>query len=106
MATTKEYHDYVVECLSKTAQISTRSMMGEYCVYTEGKHIGDLCDNRFLVKQTPTAKRLLANCKLEYPYEGSKTLKYVVEDFENEELMRELLEGLYAELPDPKPRKK
>ena len=106
MATSKEYHDYIVECLSKVGDIATKRMMGEYCIYYHGKLIGDLCDNRLLVKLTDTSIRLLKNCKLEYPYKGSKTLMYVVEDFEDRDLMSKLLNGLYAELPEPKKRKK
>jgi len=106
MATSKEFHDYVVECLSKVGDLTTKKMMGEYCIYYKGKLIGDLCDNCLLVKQTDTSNRLLKNCKLEYPYEGSKTLLYVVEKFEDTDLMRELLNGLYRELPEPKKRKK
>ena len=104
MATSKEFHDYIVECLSKAGNVTTRRMMGEYCVYFRGKLIGDICDNRFLVKRTAAAERLLAGCALEYPYEGSRTLMYVVEEPENSDRMRELLEGLYAELPDRKQR--
>ncbi|NLB53801.1 MAG: competence protein TfoX [Syntrophomonadaceae bacterium] len=102
MATSKEYHDYVIECLSKAGNVTTKKMMGEYCVYYNGKLIGDICDSRLLIKQTDTSKRLLADCRLEYPYKGSKTLMYVVEEFENTDLMQELLEGLYAELPAKK----
>ena len=50
MATSKEFHDYVVECLSRAGDVTTKRMMGEYLVYSRGKLIGDLCDNRFLVK--------------------------------------------------------
>lgn len=102
MATSKEFHDYIVECLSKAGDIATKKMMGEYCVYYQGKLIGDICENRLLVKKTATSDRLLADCELDYPYQGSKTLMYVVEETENAELMQELLEGMYAELPEKK----
>ncbi len=102
MATTKEFHDYVLEQLSPLGDISTRRMMGEYCLYFHGKLVGDICDNRLLIKATETARRLLADCPLEYPYEGSKTRMYAVADLENRELLRELLEGVYAELPEKK----
>lgn len=101
MATSKEFHDYVVECLLRAGDVTTKRMMGEYLVYCRGKLIGDLCDNRLLVKQTDTSKRLLKSCALEYPYVGSKTLMFVVEEFEDPDTMRELLEGLYDELPAP-----
>ena len=98
MATTKEYHDYVMECLNKAGKITSRKMMGEYCLYYNGKLFGDICDNRLLVKQTETSKRLLADCLLEYPYEGSKTLMFLVSEFENPKLTKELLVGMYNEL--------
>jgi TfoX/Sxy family transcriptional regulator of competence genes len=98
MATTKEYYEYIMECLNKAGEVTSRKMMGEYCLYFDGKLFGDICDNRLLVKQTETSKRLLADCPLEYPYEGSKTLMFLVSEFENPELMKELLEGMYKEL--------
>ncbi|MBQ5471645.1 MAG: TfoX/Sxy family protein [Treponema sp.] len=98
MATTKEYHDYVLECLNKAGDVTSRKMMGEYSLYYNGKLFGDICDNRLLVKQTETSKRLLAGTPLEYPYEGSKTLMFLVSEFENPDFMKELLEGMYREL--------
>ena len=37
MATTKEFHDYILEQLQKAGDVTTRKMMGEYCVYFNGK---------------------------------------------------------------------
>ncbi len=105
MSTSKQYHDYIVDCLSKVGYIRTRKMMGEYLVYYKDKLIGNICDNRLLLKQTDTSKKLLTDCALEYPYEGSKTLMFVVEECDNAERFAELLEGMYDELPEPKKKK-
>ena len=102
MATSKEYHDYVLEQLSKAGEVRTRRMMGEYLVYYRNKLIGDLCDNTLLVKLTPGSGRLLPDAQRQYPYEGSRTLMLAVEDSEDTALMRELLETLWTELPEPK----
>lgn len=102
MATSKEFHDYVVDCLLRAADITTRKMMGEYCVYYCGKVVGLMCDDMLLLKKTPTSERLLSDCELTYPYEGSKTLMYITENFEDENLMQEVLDGMYNELPFPK----
>lgn len=99
MATTKEYYEYVMECLSKAGDVTVRRMMGEYCVYYNGKLIGDICDNRFLVKKTPSSEKLLEGGSLEYPYEGSKTLMYVLEELEEIDFIKQLLEGLFYDLP-------
>ena len=106
MATTKEFHDYVIDCLSRAGEVTSKKMMGEYCVYYQGKLIGGIYDNRLLLKQTDTSKRLLADCNLEYPYEGSKTLMYAVEEIENIDFIKELIDGMYNELPEHKKRKK
>ncbi len=104
MATTKEYHDYIVENLSVAGEIRTRKMMGEYLGYYREKLIGNICDNTLFLKQTDTSKKMLANCRLEYPYQGSKTLMYVAEEWENPDQLKTLLEGMYRELPPAKKR--
>ena len=100
-----EFNEYVRECFSAAGDIVIRSMMGGYLVYFNGKLIGDICGNELFLKRTPTSDRLLADSELRYPYEGSKTLMYVFERFENTELVLELLNGMYAELPEKKPSK-
>lgn len=32
METTKEYHDYIMECLNKAGEVISKKMMGEYCL--------------------------------------------------------------------------
>lgn len=106
MATSREFHDYVLDCLRRAGDVTTRRMMGEYCVYYQGRLVGDICDNRLLLKQTPASQRLLADCALEYPYEGAKNRMFVMEEFEDAARMCRLLEAMYPELPAPKPRRK
>lgn len=106
MATSKEFHDHIVESLQSAGEITTRKMMGEYCVYYQGKLVGDICDNCLLLKPTESVLRLMPEADRQYPYEGSKTLMVVVEDVENTELMTEVLQEMYKELPEPKKKKK
>lgn len=105
MATTKEFLDYIVENLQKAGDISTRKMMGEYLVYYKGKLVGDVCDNCLYLKPTETVLRLMPDADRDYPYEGSKTRMVIVDDVENTELMTDVLEGMYEELPEPKKKK-
>ncbi len=100
-----EFNEYVRECFSAAGDIVIKSMMGGYLVYLNGKLIGDICDNELFLKKTSTSDRLLADSELRYPYEGSKTLMHVFERFEDTALVLELLEGMYAELPEKKPAK-
>ena len=98
-------NEYVREAFSAVGDIVIKSMMGGYLVYLNGKLIGDICDNELFMKRTPTSDRLLADSELRYPYEGSKTLMHVFDRFEDTDLIEELLKGMYAELPEKKPKK-
>jgi len=100
-----EYNEYVREALSAAGDIVIKSMMGGYLVYLNGKLIGDICGNELFLKRTPTSDRMLAESELRYPYEGSKTLMHVFDSFDDKALILELLNGMYAELPDKKPKK-
>jgi len=104
MASSREFHDYIVEQLRYAGEVTTRKMMGEYCVYYRGKVIGLMCDNTLLLKPVPTVLQLLAGAERMYPYEGSRTLMVAVEDVENTPLMAQVLEALDEELPEPKKR--
>ena len=100
-----EFNEYVRECFSTVGDIVIKSMMGGYLVYFNGKLIGDICNNELFLKRTPTSDRLLADSELRYPYEGSKTLMHVFDNFDDKTLIMDLLDGMYAELPEKQPRK-
>ena len=97
-----EFNEYVRECLSAAGDIVIRPMMGGYLVYFNDKLIGDIGDRELFLKRTPTSDRFLRDSDLRYPYEGSKTLMYVFDRFEDAELIEELLKGMHAELPEKK----
>lgn len=101
MASSKEYLSFILEQLSETDDISFRPMMGEYIIYCRGKSIGGVYDDRFLVKPTASAKRLMPAGRYEKPYEGAKDM-LLVDDPDNKALLKMLLESIADELPDKK----
>ena len=101
MASKKEYLDFILEQLSDLDEIGYRSMMGEYILYYRGKVVGGIYDNRFLVKPVKSAVALMPNAEMELPYEGAKEM-LLVDDVENKEFLRKLLEAMYEDLPAPK----
>ncbi len=105
MATSKEFHDYIMENLSRAGNVSSKRMMGEYLIYFGGRLAGVICDGTLMLKQTEASLRLLPDAEKAYPYEGSKTLMLVVEDFENTELMRKIIEEMYPQLPEKTKKK-
>lgn len=103
MASSKEYLDFVLDQLSSLEGISCRAMMGEYIIYYQGKIVGGIYDDRFLVKQTPSAKRLMPEAPPEVPYEGAKEM-LLVEDIDDREFLTRLISAMAAKLPAPKKR--
>ena len=104
MASSKEYLDYILEQLSELNGVTWRAMMGEYIIYYQGKIVGGIYDDRFLVKPTKSAAAMMPNTDTELPYEGAKEM-LLVDNVENKEFLRELLEAMYEELPVPKKKK-
>lgn len=104
MASSREYLDFILEQLSGSDGVTYRAMMGEYVIYYRGKVVGGIYDDRFLVKPTKSATALMPNAEMELPYDGAKEM-LLVDDVDNKEFLKELLEAMYSELPASKKRK-
>ena len=102
MASSKEYLDFILEQLSELEDISYRAMMGEYVLYYRGRVFGGVYDDRFLIKPTESARRILPDADVEIPYDGAKGMLPV--ESEDRELIGNMVEAMYDELPKPKKR--
>lgn len=106
MATSKDFLNYLSEQLKDVAGVAFRPMMGEYLIYYRGKMLGDICDNKLLVKPVEAAKTLLPNAEMQLPYEGAKMPLILVENIDDCGFLKELFESMYPELPEPKSKKR
>ena len=97
MSSTREYLDFIMDQLSELDAVSYRAMMGEYVIYYRGKVVAGIYDDRFLVKPTPGARRILPNAPMEIPYPGGKAM-IMIEDIENRNLLRTLFDAIYTDL--------
>ena len=104
MASGREYLDFILEQLSGLDGITWRAMMGEYIIYCQGKVVGGIYDNRFLVKPTASAKAMMPDAEPELPYEGAKEM-LPVDNLENREFLAALIQAVHDELPAPKKKK-
>ncbi len=102
MASSKEYLDYVLEQLRDLEDVSFRPMMGEYILYYQGKVIGGIYDDRFLVKATVSMEKLLPKATREFPYEGAKEM--LAADIDDKELMERLVPAIAEDLPATRKR--
>ena len=97
MTSSRNYLDFVLDRLSDVDEVTYKPMMGEYILYFKGKVIGGIYDDRFLVKPTKSAKRLMPEAAYETPYTGAKDM-LLVDNIDDSDFLRELLEALYADL--------
>ena len=104
MASSKQYLEFILEQLSNLKNVSYRAMMGEYIIYYQGKIVGGIYDDRFLVKPTKSAITMMPNASMEIPYEGAKQM-LLVDEVDNKEFLAELFNAMYDELPVPKKKK-
>ncbi len=103
MASSREYLDFVLEQLNGLDGVTSRGMMGEYILYYQGKVVGGIYDDRFLVKDTAAARRLMPEALRETPYEGAKDM--LLADVDDRELLLRLIPAMAEELPAPKKKK-
>ena len=105
IASSKGYLDFILEQLSELTDITYKSMMGEYIIYYQGKIVGGIYDDRFLVKPVKSAMKFRPNADYELPYEGAKEM-LLVDDVDNKDFLAALFNSMYEELPAPKVNKK
>lgn len=105
MATDREYMEFIKAQLEGMEDIVLRPMMGEYILYYRGKIVGGIYDDRLLVKPVQSAAEYLDEAIYETPYEGASDM-LLVDDVDDRDYLRGLLEAMYDELPAPKPKKK
>ncbi|MBR2738022.1 MAG: TfoX/Sxy family protein [Lachnospiraceae bacterium] len=104
MASSRDYLEFVLDQLSALDDISYKAMMGEFIIYYQGKIVGGIYDDRFLVKPTASARRMMPDAPSELPYEGAKEM-LLVEDIDDREFLCGLLNAMAEELPAPKKKR-
>lgn len=107
MASDKRRVEHVIEQLNAATggKVSSRAMMGEHVVYYREKVIGGIYDDRLLVKVTKSSSDMLADAPLGIPYDGAREMLQI-ENVEDPQLISELFEAMYPELPVKRPKKK
>ncbi|MBQ1396860.1 MAG: TfoX/Sxy family protein [Clostridia bacterium] len=101
MASSKQYLAFILDQFSGLEGITCRPMMGEYLLYYQGKLFGGIYDDRLLVKNIQSARKVMPAAELELPYEGAKEMLSVT-DVDDRELLSRLVKEMWDELPAPK----
>ncbi len=74
--------DYLLDQLHGVAQVSSRKMFGEYCLYVAGKPVGLVCDNHLYLKPTAPGRDIANASRLPdgEPFPGAKPHVMVTAD--------------------------
>lgn len=97
MALSGKFLQYILEQLSKAGGVFARAMI----LYFRGKVIGGIYDNRLLIKPVRAARELLPDVPEATPYDGAKPM-LLIENIEDRQLLKQLFEAAYDELPERK----
>jgi TfoX/Sxy family transcriptional regulator of competence genes len=106
MSTSKSTLAYLEECLSLVPGVTFKPMMGEYCVYSDGRIFGLVCEGTLFLKTTPETISLFEDRETK-AYPGSKNTAQVnAEWLENREELARIVKITLDALPIAKPKKK
>ncbi|MDL2295631.1 transcriptional regulator [Lachnospiraceae bacterium OttesenSCG-928-E19] len=107
MATSKEFIEFVTDQIHNAGDITIKKMFGEYMVYSNAKPVLLVCDDTVFVKKLPDVEKVFAQFDITpdtgFPYDGAR--EHYVLDFENSDLISEMVRTLEPITPLPKPRK-
>ena len=106
MSTQKSTVDAVLSSLAP-ADVTAKSMFGEYGVYCDGRFVGVICDDTFYLKVSTVADARLVASELAAPYPGAKDC-YVIApgDLQDDQWLTGVVQATAAALPRAKRRSK
>ena len=106
MSTQVSTIDYLLDQLDRVPDMRTRTMFGEYALYSGDKVVALVCDDMLYVKITPAGREFAGDRYEEgQPYPGAKPWMRIDLDMaEDREWLCELIRLTEEELPQPKPK--
>jgi TfoX/Sxy family transcriptional regulator of competence genes len=105
MSKNKELVEYIMDQLSDLGDIRYIPMMGGYIFYYKERIFGGIYGNGFMVKITEASKKFMSDSEPEPPYEGAKPMLPVT-ILDDRTMLQNMVEEMYPELPERKPKKK
>ncbi|MCB9208532.1 MAG: TfoX/Sxy family protein [Ignavibacteriales bacterium] len=106
MATDLEFMEFVAEQIENAGIITFRKMFGEYALYSNGKVVALVCDNKLFVKPKIKGREFIGIITEGFAYPGAKPSFLIEDKLEDREWLSELIRITEKALPEPKPKKK
>ena len=86
--------------------MSHRMMFGGCTLYSKGKVVGLICDDRLFIKPTDAGRAVIGEPVMAPAYEGAKDSFLIEDRLEDREWLTELVSATEQALPKPRPRRK
>jgi TfoX/Sxy family transcriptional regulator of competence genes len=106
MASNKGFIEFIIDQIKDAGAITHRKMFGEYAIYSDGKVVALVCDDRLFVKPTAGGRSFIGDVIEAPAYPGAKPSFLIEDQIEDREWLSELIRITARELPEPKPKKK
>ena len=101
----RELADYVSDQLGTLEGIRSIPMMGGYIFYINNRIFGGIYESGMMVKITDASRKAMPDAEPAPPYEGAKPMLPVT-ILDDREAFSRMVSQMYAELPEPRPKKK
>lgn len=106
MGSDLDFVEFVTDQIDAKCDISYRKMFGEFALYSKGKVVAMICDNRLFVKPTEEGRAFIGDVVEGFPYPGAKPALLIEDKIEDGDWLTELLTVTEKALPKPKPKPK
>jgi len=106
MASDLSFVEYVVDQIENAGEITFKKMFGEYGIWSDGKIVALICDNKLFIKPTDGGRAFIGDVVEAPPYPGAKNSFLIEDNLEDGKWISELIRISVKELPEPKPKKK
>lgn len=105
MASDRKFVEFVLAQIELAGAITSKSMFGEYGIYSDDKLFGLICDNKLFIKPTVGGREFVKDAVEAPPYPGAKNCFLIEEKLEDRKWLSELVRISVKELPEPKSKK-
>jgi len=105
MSSSKEFAEYITDQLSDLDGIRKIPMMGGYIFYYRERIFGGIYGDGFMVKITEASKKYMPDSVPQPPYPGAKPMLPVT-ILEDRDALKSMVEEMFPELPERKPKRK
>jgi TfoX/Sxy family transcriptional regulator of competence genes len=106
MASDLSFVEYVVDQFDEDCKVTYKKMFGDYGLFSGGKNIALICDDRLFMKLTPGGRAFIGEVVEAPPYPGAKPIFLIEDKIDDSEWLSELARITTSERPAPRPRKK